>query len=95
MSSWKAWKTKAATWLKRALIILVVTIAVLVGLFIIYKIFVGVVKESYRKKIANYEAELSVPPIAQGYGQASFGLPPYAQPPPYGYSLPQKPNVTF
>lgn len=90
MGSWKAWKTKASAWLKRALIILAVTIATLVGVFIVYKISVGVLKESYRKKIANYEAQLSIPPISQGYGV------PVSQ----GYGVPNPPmipkaNVTF
>lgn len=85
MASWKAWKTKASAWIKRALIILVVTIAVLVGIFLIYKISVGILKEQYRKKIANLEAQLSIPPISQG------GYPPPyppSYPPPYA---PQKP----
>jgi hypothetical protein len=81
MSSWKAWKTKASAWLKRALVILVVTIAILVAVFLIYKISVGIVKEQYRKKIANLQAELSVPPITQGVYNPNNYNPSYGQPP--------------
>lgn len=58
MASWKAWKTKASAWLKRALIITVITIATLIALFLIIKLFVGVTKTQLRKEIATLEAQL-------------------------------------
>jgi hypothetical protein len=60
----KAWKQKASTWIKRALIIAGVVLATAIGLFLTYKAVVGFTKSRLRREIASLQAQVSAPAAA-------------------------------
>jgi len=60
----KAWKQKASTWIKRALVIAGISIAVIVGAFLAWKAYVGSVKNSLRREIVKLEAQNQALPAA-------------------------------
>jgi P2-related tail formation protein len=62
----KAWKQKASTWIKRALIIAGIVLVVAVGSFLAYKAVVGATKSRLRKQIATLQAQVSAAPAASG-----------------------------
>lgn len=74
MGSWKAWKQKASAWLKRALIITLIVIAVAVGGYVAWTAFIGARKRALRSQIASLQAEIDT--SAGGAGVGSSGLSP-------------------
>lgn len=60
----KAWKQKASTWIKRALIIAGIVLATGIGLFLTYKAVVGARKNSLRNQIASLQAQVSAAPAS-------------------------------
>lgn len=58
----KAWKQKASAWIKRALIIAGISIAVVVGAFLSWKAIVGARKNTLRRQIVSLEEQLKAAP---------------------------------
>lgn len=62
----KAWKQKVGAWIKRVLIIAAIVIAVGVGLFLLYKLYVGVRKKALLKEIGELQAQINIPASSGG-----------------------------
>jgi hypothetical protein len=69
----KAWKQKASTWIKRALVIAGISIAVIVAAFLSWKAWVGAVKGSLRNEIAKLEAQRQAAPQAPSSLEIALG----------------------